>query len=67
MPQSKLPLVVNEGELQQIQRHQEIDENVLPEQINDKDTRKLLRTLIMYLVDEGFDLPEELIEDLEES
>jgi hypothetical protein len=59
----KKPLVVEDGQLQQIQPGQEVDENSLPYD----NTRKLLRQLVRdllasELLDEG-DLSVELIEE----
>jgi hypothetical protein len=62
---AKKPLVIENGQLQQIQSGQEVDDDTLPYNKEDH-TRKLLRMLIAYMVAQGFDdMPEDLLAELE--
>jgi len=56
------PLVIDEGQIQQMQDWHTIDERVLPDPA-DRGTRELVRSLVRYLVELGFAPPSELIED----
>lgn len=55
---SQRPLVINEGELQQLQSPDDLD-IPLVERVCELERRQ--RTLVMWLMAEGFDVPEELV------
>ena len=60
----KLPLVVEGGQLQQLQPGQTLDLRVISEP--ELETAQLLRLLVLYLVEQGFaDLPAPLLLSLD--
>ena len=58
----KTPLVIDEGQVEQLQPGQEVASDALPDDHIDR-TRRLLRELVRRLVYLGFDLPSELVID----
>ena len=56
------PLVIDAGQIQQMQPKHVIDVDTLPSPV-DAETRGLLRSLIQSLVELGINLPTDLVED----